>query len=64
MYLVNHIRPNIAYAISRISLYTSNPSRIYRITFERVFRYLKGTILYCLKFVSYPVALKGYSDAN
>lgn len=51
MYLTNRTRPNIAYVISRLSKYTSNPSMTHCIALERVFHYLKRTLSYTLKFI-------------
>ena len=64
LYLANRTRPNIAYAISRPSRYNSNPSISHWTALERVFRYLKSTFFYELKFVSYPAVLEGYTEAN
>ena len=44
LYIFNRTRPDISYAVGRLSRYTSNPSRKYWTALERVFRYLKGTV--------------------
>ena len=64
LYVANRIRPDIAYAIGRLSRYTSNPNEERWKVLERVFRYLKGTLDYSLLFFGYPEILEGYSDAN
>ena len=57
-------RPGISYAVGRLSIYTSNPSREYWTALERVFRYLRGTIGYCLIYTGYPDIIEGHNDAN
>ena len=64
MYLFNRTRPDIAFTISRLSRYTSNLSEMHWNTLESVFRYLKGTIDFFLRFIGYPNVLEGYCDAN
>ena len=64
MYLMNAIRPYIAYSVSRLSRYTSNPGKDHWKAFVRVLRYLKYTITYGLHYTRYPPVLEGYSDAN
>ena len=64
MYLMNSTRPDIAYAVTRLSRYTHNPDKSHWIALNRVARYLKGTIDYGLMFGSTPPVLEGYSDAN
>ena len=63
MYLSKRTRLDIAYAISRISKYTSNPNMVHWTTLESVFQYLKGTIDYSLHFIDYPNVLERYSDS-
>ena len=64
MYLMNATRPDIAYSVSRLSRYTSNPAKDHWEALIRVLRYLKYTITYGLHFTKYPPVLEGYSDAN
>ncbi|KAA0026033.1 ty1-copia retrotransposon protein [Cucumis melo var. makuwa] len=64
MYLMNYTRPDIAYAVSRLSRYTHNPNRYHWDALRRLLRYLKGTIDYCLHFNKFPTILEGYCDAN
>jgi len=64
LYISNRTRPDISYVVSRLSRYTSIPSREHWIALERVFRYLRGTIGYSLTYTEYPNIIKGYSDAN
>ncbi|GJU89678.1 zinc finger, CCHC-type containing protein [Tanacetum coccineum] len=64
MYAMTSTRPNIAYAIGRLSRFTSNPSRQHWKAIMRVFNYLRGTKDYGLSYVRYPLVLEGYSDAS
>ena len=64
MYLMNTTRPDIAYSVSRLSRYTSNPTKDHWEALVRVLRYLKYTITYGLHYTRYPPVLEGYSDGN
>ena len=64
MCLMNYTRPNITYAVSRLSSYISNPSDDYWIALLRVVGYVFKTREYALRYKKYPHALEGYSDAN
>ena len=64
MYIMSCIRPDIAYEVSILSRYTSNPSGEHWTAVIRVFKYLKRTIDYGLHYEKYPVVLEGYCDAN
>jgi len=44
MYAMTSTRPDIAYAVGRLSRYTSNPSTHHWQAIRRVLKYLKGTI--------------------
>ena len=57
-------RPDIAFAVSRLSRFTHNPSKDHWIAVDRLAKYLRGTIDYGLEFKSTPPILEGYSDAN
>ncbi|GKA17377.1 zinc finger, CCHC-type containing protein [Tanacetum coccineum] len=63
MYAMTSTRPDIAYAVSRLSRFTNNPSRQHWKAITRVFKYLRGTKDYGLSYVGYPSVLEGYSDA-
>ena len=60
MYLVNCTRPDIAYAISKLSKYTSNPNDDHWTALLRVSHSKK----YVLRYGQYPPVLEGYNDAN
>ena len=63
-YISNKTTLEISYAVGRLSRYTSNPSREYWTTLERIFRCLRDIISYCLTYNGYPDAIEKYSDAN
>ncbi|BBH06862.1 transposable element gene [Prunus dulcis] len=64
LYIANKTRPDIAYAVGRLSRYTHNPSKEHWNALERVFKYLRGTIDYSLCYKGFPNVVEGYSDAN
>ncbi|GJV74040.1 hypothetical protein Tco_1494035 [Tanacetum coccineum] len=64
MYAITSTRPDIAYAVGRLSRFTSNPSRQHWHSITRVFKHLKGTMYYGLSYVGYPSVLEAYSDAS
>ena len=64
MYLMSCTRPDIAYAVSKLSRYTSNPNGDHWKGIVRVLRYLRYTRDYGLHYTRYPAVLEGYSDAN
>jgi len=64
MYLINCTRPDIAYAVRKLSRYTSNPSDDYWTALLWVLGYVSYTKEYALKYRQYPSVLEGYNDAN
>lgn len=64
MFLMNSTRPDIAYAMSRLSRYNHNPGNSHWNALSRLLRYLRGTMDVCLHFSRFPNVLEGYSDAN
>nr|ABA92101.2 retrotransposon protein, putative, Ty1-copia subclass [Oryza sativa Japonica Group] len=64
MYLASATRPDISFAVSKLSRFTSNPGDDHWRALERVMRYLKGTIELGLHYTGYPAVLEGYSDSN
>ncbi|KAK6146304.1 hypothetical protein DH2020_020173 [Rehmannia glutinosa] len=64
MYLKNCTRSDIAYSVSKLSRFTSNPSTDHWKAVTRVLRYLKYTMNYGILYTRYPVVLEGYCDAN
>ena len=64
MYLMSCTRSDIAYVVSKLSRYTSNPGTNHWKGIVRVLRYLRFTRDYGLHYTRYPAVLEGYSDAN
>ncbi|GJU21255.1 zinc finger, CCHC-type containing protein [Tanacetum coccineum] len=64
MYAMISTRPDIAFAVGKLSRYTSNPSALHWQALGRVFQYLKGTMDYGLTYSGYPSVIEGYSDAS
>jgi hypothetical protein len=64
MYLAGTTRPNILFAMSNLSQFTSNPRDDHWRALERVMHYLAGTMNYRIHYSRYPAVLEGYSDAN
>ena len=61
---MNCTRPAIAYAVSKLNRYTSNPSDDNWTALLRVLGYVSHTKEYALRYGQYPPVLEGYSDAN
>nr|GFC19939.1 zinc finger, CCHC-type [Tanacetum cinerariifolium] len=57
-------RPDIAFAVGKLSRYTSNHSALHWQALGQVFQYLKGTIDYGLTYSGYPSVIEGYFDAS
>ncbi|XP_073526018.1 uncharacterized protein [Phyllobates terribilis] len=64
MYAMTSTRPDIAFAVGKLSRYTSNPSVHHWQAVYRVLRYLKGTMNFGLVYDGFPHVLEGYSDAS
>jgi hypothetical protein len=64
MYAMHCIRPDVAFAVNRLSRYTSSPSVEHWKAIARFFGYLKQTKDLELYYSGYLVVLEGYSDAN
>ena len=64
IYAAHCTRVNIAYAVSKLSRFTSNPSIEHWKAVERVFGYLKRTKELCLQYSKFPKILEGYSDES
>ncbi|GKB04884.1 retrovirus-related pol polyprotein from transposon TNT 1-94 [Tanacetum coccineum] len=63
MYGTHCTRPDIAYAVCKLSRYTSNPSHDHWKVIGRVFGYLKRTRKLALYYDRFPAVLEGYSIA-
>ncbi|XP_070031594.1 secreted RxLR effector protein 161-like [Nicotiana tomentosiformis] len=64
MYLINFTRPDIAYDVCRLSIYTHNPNREHWSSLDRLMKYLRGTMNYGILYSEFPSTLEGYSDTN
>src|SRR6266540_7557105 len=64
MYLASATRPDIVFAVSKLSRFVSNPGDDHWRALKRVMRYLKGTSSYGIHYTRYPRVLEGYSDSN
>ena len=64
MYLMNCTRPDIAYAVSKLSRFTHNPDKVHWQALIQVLRYLRYSKSYRLNYTRYPAVLEGYCDAN
>ena len=64
LFLVQGTRPDIAYAVNNVSRFNLNHGKAHWIAVKRIFRYLKGTVNYKLKYSKSEKLLFGYSDAD
>jgi hypothetical protein len=64
MYLASATRPDISFAVSKLSRFTSNPRDDHWRALERVMPYLVGTVEYGIHYSGFPAVLEGYNDAN
>ncbi|WVZ63197.1 hypothetical protein U9M48_012849 [Paspalum notatum var. saurae] len=64
MYLASATRPDISFAVSKLSRFMSNPGTDHWHALERVMCYLKGTMSYGIHYSGHRAVLEGYSDAN
>ncbi|GKE29016.1 hypothetical protein Tco_1444400, partial [Tanacetum coccineum] len=68
MYAMTSDRPDIAYAVGRLSRFTSNPSRQHWKTITMVFKYLRGTKDYGLSYMGILAwercHFMGFQEAN
>ena len=61
---MNFTRPDIAYAVCRLSRYTHNPNHEHWAAIVRLMKYLRGTMNYGILYTRFPTILEGYNDAN
>nr|GEV20226.1 zinc finger, CCHC-type [Tanacetum cinerariifolium] len=64
MYLMTSTRPDLAYVVSRLSRYTSNPSNAHWKAITRVLHYLRYSRDYGLHYDRHHAVIEGYNDAN
>ena len=62
MYLMQCTRPDVAFAVSKLSRFTSNPSVERWKAIGRVFGYLMKTKGLGIHYSSFPERLEGYTD--
>ena len=64
MYAMHCTRPDISFAVGKLSRFTSNPSVDHWKAIGRVLGYLRKTINLRLFYSKFPAVLEGYSDAS
>jgi len=64
MYLASATRPNISFAVSKLSNFSSNPESDHWRGIDQVMLYLIGTMIYAIHYSGYLGVLEGYSDSN
>jgi transposase InsO family protein len=64
MYAMLGSRPDIAFAVSMVSRFASNPTVEHMVAAKRILRYLRGTLDYQLTYRGDLGSLTGYSDAD
>ncbi|XP_075491105.1 uncharacterized protein LOC142529455 [Primulina tabacum] len=64
VYLMSCTRPDIAYAMSKLSIFTSNSGVEHWKAIIILLRYLRFTRDHGLHYTRYPAVIEGYNDAN
>jgi hypothetical protein len=64
IYVASATRPDISFAVSKLSRFVSNSGDDHWCALERVLLYLKGTMSLGIHYTGYPTVLEGYCDAN
>ncbi|XP_072058025.1 secreted RxLR effector protein 161-like [Arachis hypogaea] len=64
MYAMHYTRPDIAFAVCKLSRFTGKPSNKHWKAITRVLGYLKKIINLGLHYSDYPAVLEGYSDTS
>ena len=64
MYAMLDTRPDIAFAVSVVSRYGSNPTSTHWTAVKRIFRYLRGTVTMELTYQGNLCSLTGYTDSD
>jgi hypothetical protein len=64
LYLASVTRPDISFAVSKLSQVTSNLGDDHWHALERVMHYLVGIMDYRIHYSKYPTVLEGYGDEN
>ena len=58
MYLASSMRPNISFAVSKLSRFMSNPGTDHWHALEKIMRYLVSTMSYAIHYSGHPVVLE------
>ncbi|SGZ27979.1 BQ5605_C026g10235 [Microbotryum silenes-dioicae] len=64
MYAALGTRPDLAYAVSYLARFAKEPGPTHWTAIKHVLRYIRGTVLYGLRYTPTPGPLYGYSDSN
>ena len=64
MYTMMGTRPDLAFAVSVISRYASNPDSSHEKAVKKIFRYLRGSIDFVLIYRRDMMPLNGFTDAD
>lgn len=64
LHLVVNTRPDLAYAVSQVCRFTSNPGQDHWIAVQRILRYLKGTPTLGIRLEGDPANIVAYSDSD
>jgi hypothetical protein len=64
MYVMMGTRPDIAFAVSVVSRFASNPDNTHWLAVQQIFRYLRGTIDHELVYSGNLSPLVGYTDSD
>ena len=64
MYAMLGTRPDIAFAVSVVSRFSSNPTEAHYSTVKRIFRYLRSTVTWHLTYRGSLQDLIGYTDSD
>jgi transposase InsO family protein len=67
MYAANGTRPDIAFAVNKLSRYSSNPDKTHTSALKHLLRYIRGTLNYCLTYTGtadLQPPLIAYCDAD
>ena len=64
MYVAQCTRPDIAYAVAKLSQFSFNPGRTHWVEAKRVLRYLSGTLQHGLKYRRTTPSMELWTDAD
>ena len=64
IYALTYTRPNIAFNIGKLSIYTINPSQAHYQAVYRILKYLKQTMDYGIYYTGYPSVLEGFFNTS